>query len=182
MVTPVIFQVVGFQNSGKTTFLNHLLELLSEEDIRTGIIKHHGHGGKPEVNEKKDSAKYSKKGAIASLVEGEGRLVIQAEKPKWSLEEQLTILVSFHLDVILIEGHKYEDFSKAVIIRNETDLFLINNLKNVVCVLFRDEALRKQVEENISVPSFDINYSNPYNWIIHFLKSQLHSSGFYKKP
>jgi molybdopterin-guanine dinucleotide biosynthesis adapter protein len=176
MVTPFIFQVVGFQNSGKTTFLNQLLEKLSVEEIRIGTIKHHGHGGKPEINEKKDSSTYSKVGAIASLVEGGGRLLLQAEKSNWSLEEQIKILTPFHLDLILIEGHKYENFPKAVIIRNENDLCLLNELKNVVIVLCRDDSLRKQVKWNNPVPIFDINQNDPYVWIIQFLKSQLNLS------
>jgi molybdopterin-guanine dinucleotide biosynthesis adapter protein len=176
MVATFIFQVVGFQNSGKTTFLNNLLEKLNEDNIRTGTIKHHGHGGKPEINEKKDSAKYSNTGAIASLVEGEGRLLLQAEKENWALEEQIEILTPFNLDLILIEGHKYASFSKAVIIRNENDLGLLDRLKGIVVVLFRDESLRKKHKQNINVPHFDINDSESYIWIIQYINSQLNSS------
>jgi molybdopterin-guanine dinucleotide biosynthesis adapter protein len=173
MVATFIFQVVGFQNSGKTTFLNNLLEKLNEENIRTGTIKHHGHGGKPEINEKKDSAKYSRTGAIASLVEGEGRLLVQAEKENWPIEEQIEILTPFNLDLILVEGHKYASFAKAVIIRNENDLGLLNRLKDIVVVLFRDESLRKSYKPNTNVPHFDINDSESYIWIIQYIKSQL---------
>jgi molybdopterin-guanine dinucleotide biosynthesis adapter protein len=175
MVAPVIFQVVGFQNSGKTTFLNNLLEKLNEENIRTGTIKHHGHGGKPEINEKKDSAKYSKTGAIASLVEGEGRLLLQAEKENWPLDEQIEILTPFNLDLILVEGHKRAGFAKAVIIRNENDFDLLERLKGIVVVLFREESLRKKYKQNNIIPHFDINDNESYIWIIQYIKSQLHS-------
>jgi molybdopterin-guanine dinucleotide biosynthesis adapter protein len=178
MVDPFVFHVVGFQNSGKTTFLNKLLERLNKENIRTGTIKHHGHGGKPEINEKKDSAKYSRTGAIASLVEGEGRLLLQADRSEWSLVEQIKFLAPFNLDLILVEGHKNQGFSKAVIIKDENDLFLLEKLKNIVVVLFRDESLMKQVEKNITVPSFEINNSDLYLWIIQFIKSQLNPSEF----
>ena len=85
MVSPVIFQVVGYQNSGKTTFLNRLIEKLNGEQMRIATIKHHGHGGKPEVNEEKDSAQYCHSGAKVSLVEGGGRLLLQAENNTWSI-------------------------------------------------------------------------------------------------
>jgi molybdopterin-guanine dinucleotide biosynthesis adapter protein len=178
MVEPFVFQVVGFQNSGKTTFLNHLLEKLNEENIRTGTIKHHGHGGKPEINENKDSAKYSRTGAKASLVEGDGRLLLQAEKTEWSLEEQIKILAPFNLDLILVEGHKFEGYTKAVIIRNENDLCLLEELKNIVVVLFRDDSLRKQFGKNINVPHLDSSNSDTYNWLTQFIKSQLNHSEF----
>ena len=47
LVTPFIFQIVGYQNSGKTTFLNKLISHLTAVGINTATIKHHGHGGKP---------------------------------------------------------------------------------------------------------------------------------------
>lgn len=53
VVTPIIVQVVGFQNSGKTTFVKKLLQELSKQNIYVATIKHHGHGGKPDVVEKK---------------------------------------------------------------------------------------------------------------------------------
>lgn len=173
MVKPYIFQVVGFQNSGKTTYLNHLLEKLNGEKIRVGTIKHHGHGGKPDINENKDSAKYSRTGALASLVEGDGRLLIQAEKSAWLLEEQIEILAPFQLNIILVEGHKYESFPKAVIINEEKELCLLEELKNVVVVFFRERLLSLQKEKKLDVPHFHLEDDECFQWTIQFIKSQL---------
>lgn len=68
---PVIFQVSGYQNSGKTTLINKLISGLKEKGLSVITIKHHGHGGKPEAPEGKDSTSHIESGAAASLVEGE---------------------------------------------------------------------------------------------------------------
>ena len=67
LVRPFIFQMVGYHNSGKTTFMNKLLSCLKAEGIKTVTIKHHGHGGKPAVVEETDSALHISAGAVASL-------------------------------------------------------------------------------------------------------------------
>jgi molybdopterin-guanine dinucleotide biosynthesis adapter protein len=145
MVKPVILQVVGYQNSGKTTFVHSLLYHLKQEDLRVGTIKHHGHGGKPDVFEEKDSSRYSAAGAHVSMVEGEGRLLIQADKESWSLEEQIEILNPFNLDVIIIEGHKYQQYPKVIIINEESDISLLSELTNIKFVFFRNVEVRDLV-------------------------------------
>jgi molybdopterin-guanine dinucleotide biosynthesis adapter protein len=169
MVEPFVFQVVGFQNSGKTTFIKSLLEELHRSGTKTGIIKHHGHGGKPDIKETKDSSSYLQTGSMVSIVEGEGRLLLQSEKENWSLPEQIRILHHFHLDIILVEGHKFEEYPKALIIRNEEDLFLIEQLKNIVVVFYRDHSVSRYVETNI--PSFPLNHEG-LQWVLHYIKSQ----------
>jgi molybdopterin-guanine dinucleotide biosynthesis adapter protein len=173
VVNPYIFQIVGYQNSGKTTFLNLLIEKLNEESIRTGVIKHHGHGGKPDIHESKDSSKYSSNGAIASLVEGDGRILLQAEKTAWSLEEQISVLAPFQLDLVLVEGHKYNSYPKGIIINSETDLPLLEKLSNVRVVFFRDQEVRDRHIQHIHVPHFHVNHYESIKWMIRFLKVNL---------
>jgi molybdopterin-guanine dinucleotide biosynthesis protein B len=42
--TPIL-QVVGYQNSGKTTLITKLIKMLKEMSYRVGTLKHHGHDG-----------------------------------------------------------------------------------------------------------------------------------------
>jgi molybdopterin-guanine dinucleotide biosynthesis adapter protein len=173
---PVILQVVGYQNSGKTTFLKQLLEKLSDENFRVGIIKHHGHGGKPDVYEEKDSSLYCQKGAVVSLVEGEGRMLIQAEKSRWTLGEQIRQLLPFDLDAILIEGHKHEGYSKIFIIRNQSDLEKVNELSNIKAIFLRDSTLMEKIKQSISAPSMMLENDEPILWTVQYIKSQLEKS------
>ena len=72
----------------------------------------------------KDSSKHLDAGAAASLVEGEGRIVLQADDSECSLDEQIRLMDFFQPDIILIEGYKKQPYPKLLILRNEDDLLL----------------------------------------------------------
>ena len=42
---PSILQIVGYQNSGKTTLVEKIVHALAESEMKVATIKHHGHGG-----------------------------------------------------------------------------------------------------------------------------------------
>lgn len=67
-----ILQIVGFQNSGKTTLSEKLIFRASKAGLKAASIKHHGHGGPPD-NElsSKDSIRHHEAGAVISSVEGD---------------------------------------------------------------------------------------------------------------
>lgn len=48
----MILQVVGHQNSGKTTLIEKCIKELTNHGIKVGTFKHHGHGGKPDIPKK----------------------------------------------------------------------------------------------------------------------------------
>jgi molybdopterin-guanine dinucleotide biosynthesis adapter protein len=156
LVKPIIFQVVGYQNSGKTTFIIKLIESLNNEGIKSVTIKHHGHGGRPDVIPQKDSSRHLKAGALAALVEGDGRLVLQADESFLTLDEQIRFMDFFQPDIILIEGHKKQAYPKLLILRNENDLSLITYVTNIKAVLVWNQALIEVVREHLAVPVFHI--------------------------
>ena len=49
---PSILQIVGYQNKRKTTLVEKIVHALAERKIKVATIKHHGHGGFPEVAQK----------------------------------------------------------------------------------------------------------------------------------
>ena len=173
MVRPVIFQVTGYQDSGKTTFIEKLLQGLKAEGLMTAVIKHHGHGGKPDVLPKKDSTRHLAAGAIASIVEGEGRLLLQTEQLEFKLDKQINLLGLFYPDIILVEGHKQESFPKMVLLRDKRDLSLIRKLKNIKAVVYWEEGLEGAISEVLEVPCFHIGDANAEHQIVRLLK-QMH--------
>lgn len=166
MGKPLIVQVVGFQNSGKTTFVKKLVQVLSRLNFRIATIKHHGHGGKPDVVEKKDSSEHIKAGAFASLVEGEGRLLLQVEKERWSLEEKIHISSSMNPDIIVVEGHKEESYQKIVLLRDEADFEALKRLHNVLAF-----SSRETIHGNTSLPVWDEDYT--LNWLVNYCIQQI---------
>jgi molybdopterin-guanine dinucleotide biosynthesis adapter protein len=156
LVKPFIYQVVGYQNSGKTTFILKLIEALKNEGIKSVTIKHHGHGGRPDVILQKDSTRHLEAGAVAALVEGDGRLVLQADESYLTLDEQIRFMAFFNPDIILIEGHKKQSYPKLLILRNENDLTLITYVTNIKAVIVWNHSLIELVKEQLEVPVFHI--------------------------
>lgn len=169
LVKPVILQVVGYQNSGKTTFVTKLLNALSQFELKTVTIKHHGHGGKPDAFEQKDSAKHLSAGAIATIVAGQGRLILQAENSSISLDEQIRLLEFFHPDVILIEGYKRDNYPKLLLLRNIDDLSLITSLNNIKLILCWENELKTTMDGNTDIPIYTLMDES----VVHLLASEI---------
>lgn len=171
---PVIFQVSGFQNSGKTTLVNKLISGLKEQGVSVVTIKHHGHGGKPHVLEGKDASRHIESGASASLVEGGGRLILQAEKEKWNLEEQIEIAIKFKPDIIIIEGHKQAAYPKIFLLKDTADKELLQQLKNIQAVLYWDSEIKSLENDFYPIPFFSIHDPKGPEWLISYLKNQIY--------
>ncbi|WP_251555547.1 molybdopterin-guanine dinucleotide biosynthesis protein B [Neobacillus muris] len=156
LVSPVIFQVVGYQNSGKTTLIARLIQLLTEHGVKAAVIKHHGHGGQPDVLAGKDSARHLEAGAIVSSIEGGGRLILQADKASYSLENQIELLSSFHPDIIFVEGYKEAEYPKLLLLRSTDDLSLLRVVGNVAAIGYWEEPIKTAIES-----------LNSFNFFIH---------------
>ena len=131
-----ILQIVGYQNSGKTTVVEKLVTKLTNSGIRCGTIKHHGHGGAPESSDtRKDSYRHRKAGAVVSAVEGSGELQLHLAKESWKLDEIVNLYHQFDLDFIIIEGFKVAPYRKVVLIREEKELDLLKKVDNIFAII-----------------------------------------------
>lgn len=163
---PVAFQIVGYKNSGKTTLVSKLVNKLAVDDWAVITVKHHGHGGQPDFPKGKDTSLHIEAGAYASLVEGGGRMILQVEQQSMSLKDQIELLSFFKVDFLLIEGHKQEDYPKAVLVRDQNDLDLLKKLNNIVVVFFWEDG----VKENLGgFPHFHINDEAGQQWMKNYL-------------
>jgi molybdopterin-guanine dinucleotide biosynthesis adapter protein len=131
-----IIGLVGYKNSGKTTFSEKLISFGSNKGLKIGTIKHHGHGGLPQLESvNTDSSKQFEAGAVVSSVEGGGRLSLHASSDHLSLHDIMKIYESFPLDLIVFEGYKNEKFPKILFIRTQKDLYLLDYVSNIVAVV-----------------------------------------------
>ncbi|WP_078412963.1 molybdopterin-guanine dinucleotide biosynthesis protein B [Priestia abyssalis] len=162
---PSIFQIVGYQNSGKTTLAAKLIKRFTQEGQRVATIKHHGHGGMPAAgDEQKDTFCHREAGALITGVEGAGMLQIHARKEEWTLNDIIRLYEAFSMDVILIEGYKQAEYEKVVLIRSEEDLSLLRTLKNIICVISW-VPLSPEISE--VYPTFHIKDEKTYvEWLI----------------
>ncbi|WP_070328108.1 molybdopterin-guanine dinucleotide biosynthesis protein B [Exiguobacterium aurantiacum] len=127
--TLTILQVVGYQNSGKTSFVSELTERLSATGLRVGVIKHHGHGGALDLP-MTDSHRHALAGAVLSSVISENGTFIE-----WEAVDTFELLVNWyeaHVDVLLIEGYKQKNYPKVVLVREGFEQPV--NLTNVIAI------------------------------------------------
>ncbi|WP_066294991.1 molybdopterin-guanine dinucleotide biosynthesis protein B [Bacillus sp. FJAT-29937] len=171
--SPYVLQVVGYQNSGKTTLVNKIITHLGKHDYIAATVKHHGHGGKPDLVESKDSSQHISSGARAAIVEGDGRLILQAEKKTWTLDEQLSILNHFSPDFIIVEGHKRASYPKIVILKSVDNEKLLTTLTNIKAVLYWNEENAALRDAYPAIPFFSIHDMKGEEWITKFLINQL---------
>ncbi|MGH1327022.1 molybdopterin-guanine dinucleotide biosynthesis protein B [Bacillus pretiosus] len=165
---PSILQIVGYQNSGKTTLVEKIVYALAERNMKVATIKHHGHGGFPEVAQK-DSEKHRKAGAVVSSVEGAGLLSLSSLREEWSLQEIIRLYEFFEVDTILIEGYKKESYPKVVLLRSAEDVELLHKVENIVAVITWHDAPANLREE---YKVFDITEEELYiDWFIQTVRS-----------
>ena len=102
------------------------------------------------------------------LVEGGGRLLFQSEQMNWSLEQKLQLVSIIQPDLILIEGHKHEEYPKLVFIRKEEDLQLLEELSNIEMVLFQE-----YLEVLDPYPAFHRDDIQAVQWLMDYFKRKI---------
>jgi molybdopterin-guanine dinucleotide biosynthesis adapter protein len=132
---PVILQVIGFQNSGKTTVITKLLERLSAEGIKTGVLKHHGHGNALEVHDnEKDTGQHRSAGACVTGVTSSVNSIF-AFNEAVPLEKGIEMFKVIDVECILIEGYKKIQHPRVVLCRDEKDMTLLESSKDPIAII-----------------------------------------------
>ncbi len=148
-----IVSFVGYSNSGKTTLIRKILELISQ-DYNIGVIKHHGHiDDKTSSRKIKDTEIFLKAGAKAV------KLLVGDVKPDKIIAEYN----SLGLDLIIIEGFKTLSYPKFYIKR-----------ENIKKIYYNEDMLLGIISDDQSNPSnnkiwFNIN---DVDNIIDFIKKR----------
>jgi molybdopterin-guanine dinucleotide biosynthesis protein B len=133
MLSNASVPILGFiapSGTGKTTLLKALVSLFKENNIRLGVIKHSHHDF--EIDKPgKDSHELRMAGADQMLIASKYRWALISESHGDDMDVDLNTLLKnldqTQLDLILVEGFKYEHFPKIEIFRaghNQTPLAL----------------------------------------------------------
>ena len=110
----MIIGVYGYQDSGKTTLVEQLIERLKERGLTVSSIKHAPHVEEIDVAGK-DSRRHSDAGSDPVVLETESGCVI-FKRPRLDLVTVIELLdKAFPTDVLIVEGHKDGDFPKIAL-------------------------------------------------------------------
>jgi len=152
----------AYSGTGKTTLLEKLIPRLTEQGIKVALVKHSHHD--IELDQpSKDSYRLRKAGASQMVLAGSHRSICfheheQAGEAK--LSEQLALLKTEALDLVLVEGFRDQPFAKIELHRSELNKPFLYTQDNHIIALICDAITQHQradeiKERNLSVFDFD---------------------------
>ena len=159
----MILQIVGLKSSGKTTLMEHTLQVLKEHHHTVATVKHHGHHNSedhPDItlqNNHVDHMKHFYAGADQSIVQGNAYQQSVTRTQNKTLDEIIEESVTIDSNVILVEGFKEASYDKVLVYRDENDRNALNHLTHIKYAI------------NISKPEALRQYDQ---WLLSFLISK----------
>ncbi|EUJ33054.1 molybdopterin-guanine dinucleotide biosynthesis protein MobB [Listeria floridensis FSL S10-1187] len=140
----VILQVVGYKNSGKTTFLNALIHQAKQAGYQVAAIKHDAHSFEMD-HPGTDSMSYRESGADhVALVSS--RQFAFLSNHGLSLQEALKQMPP--ADLILVEGYKEAPFPKVALVRSLEELTEFEaTLRQVAVFASKDSLASSRIRE-----------------------------------
>lgn len=159
-----IVQVVGYQNSGKTTLVSRLIQHYSEVGWQVASLKHHGHEEENLFQEEKlkdtDQHRLSGSQLVGLSTAHQLELTLPSDK-EWSLEAMIEIYENFKMfDILFIEGYKQAKYPKVVLLRNFEDAAILEQLSNVLLVIMWQDI--EKLKPLVDVPIFNLKDSKDY--------------------
>jgi molybdopterin-guanine dinucleotide biosynthesis adapter protein len=126
---PVI-QVVGYKNSGKTTVTCKMIRGLSNKGWKVGSIKHDAHDFEVDYPGK-DTWQHREAGAIVTAINSRDKTAIMEQR---GTTLQALIERIHGVDVVMVEGYKFESYPKIVILKQERDISLLSETSGIIAI------------------------------------------------
>ncbi|WP_138752846.1 molybdopterin-guanine dinucleotide biosynthesis protein B [Paenibacillus sinopodophylli] len=149
---PLIIQIVGYKNTGKTTMVCRLTEHFKYSGYKVGTIKRDAHDFQMDTPGT-DTWKHQAAGADITAITSTKRTAIL--KPHTESLDQLLAQMS-EVDIVLVEGFKDASYPKIIMVRTASDIDLLHQLDNPLAAAFWPEA-STFFSDIPSFPAFEIN-------------------------
>ncbi|MDY0322618.1 MAG: molybdopterin-guanine dinucleotide biosynthesis protein B [Candidatus Carbobacillus sp.] len=126
-----VIQVVGYRNSGKTTIICRLVSKLTEEGLCVRTVKHDAH--RFEIDHSgKDTWKHRMAGAETVAITSREQTTVM-RRIYTPLDELLREMGD--LDVVHVEGFKFANYSKIVLVRTYDHVPLIEKTDDILALV-----------------------------------------------
>ncbi|CAM4380604.1 molybdopterin-guanine dinucleotide biosynthesis protein B [Paenibacillus alkaliterrae] len=152
LLTPIVVQIVGYKNTGKTTLVCRLTERFKQAGYKVGTIKRDAHDFQMDTPGT-DTWKHQAAGAEMTAITSSKRTAILKQHTE-SLDRLIEQMKE--CDVILIEGFKTAAYPKIIMIRTAADLELLQQATNALAAAAWSEA-DFRTDPSFATPVFDIN-------------------------
>lgn len=146
---PPVVAVVGFSNSGKTTFLEKLIADLKNKGFKIGTIKHDVHGFEMD-KPGKDSWRHKKSGASTTIISNPWQIGMVKDVDYDTRPDELMAYMQ-DMDIVLAEGYKRSDLLKIEIFRSSIHKKpLCMDDKNLIAIIC-------EKNPGMNIPVFSVN-------------------------
>lgn len=146
---PVICIVAGRSGTGKTTFMEKLINELVRRGYQIGAIKSDAHGFEMDYPGK-DTWRFAEAGAKATAIIGPDKYaLIQKTESKKNLQEVAAMIEG--VDLILAEGYKASGYPRIEVVRKEKGTEIVSAPELLIAVVSDVEGL------SATVPVLNIN-------------------------
>lgn len=142
---PVI-SVAAYSGTGKTTFLEKLIAVLKEQNVRVAVVKHDGHDFEVD-KEGKDSWRFTQAGADVTALISSHKAVLMENRP---VDVPVFLNQIKDVDLILTEGFKEESWPKILLYRETSGMVMAADPKECMAVI-------SDVHITDSVPEFGLD-------------------------
>jgi molybdopterin-guanine dinucleotide biosynthesis protein B len=112
---PPILSFVGHSGSGKTTFIEKLIPVLTQTGIKVAVIKHDVHGFEMD-KPGKDTWRHKKAGAAATIISSSNRIGLVMDSNHDHQPHELVPMLG-SVDLIITEGYKRGPYPKVEVFR-----------------------------------------------------------------
>lgn len=150
---PLIVQIVGYKNTGKTTLVCRLTERYKQAGYKVGTIKRDAHDFQIDTPGT-DTWKHQEAGADMTAITSSERTAVLMRHPVPL--DQLIAQMS-EVDVILIEGFKDAAYPKIIMIRSAPDLELLQSLQNPLAAAVWPESCLAE-SAGLTVTAIEVNH------------------------
>lgn len=151
--TPIpVVSIVGKSDSGKTTFLEKLIRVLTARGWRVGTVKHHVHDFDIDVPGK-DSWRHARAGAFITMVSSPAQFAaIQRVDSERSLLDLAAHAAEAGASILLTEGYKSTAAARIEVSRRGRSEELISAPTELVALATDNDELRPD-----GVPTFGLD-------------------------
>ncbi|MBW7476519.1 molybdopterin-guanine dinucleotide biosynthesis protein B [Paenibacillus oenotherae] len=169
---PIVVQIVGYKNSGKTTLVTELIRRFKRDGYTIGTAKHDAHDFAIDTPGT-DTWKHQQSGADITAISSSTRSAVLMSRPE-TLDSLLMHMKD--VDLVLVEGFKQEPYPKLVLIRTIEDISLLQDLARVVAAVVWSPQIAQAIHSHPASSSFKtLDLHNPDS-IYQFLLANIETS------
>lgn len=142
--------IVGWTNSGKTTFITKLIPVLKNRGYKIATIKHNAH--KFEIDkEGKDSWRHRQAGADTVILTSEEKIALIKEiEEEVAVEELVNRYIDQEIDLVIVEGYKTGSVPKIEVYRpGSYDQPVFTEDEVLTRIINREEDLTELFEDQL---------------------------------